>query len=366
MRSTLSRAALLLAMLATSQSLAAPAEPRSIAIPSLPRAPAIDGSVKDLAAGATVKSAKVAPGKPSFVARVGVHKDVLYLWVDVADAKVVAEDAVEVSLHFAGAGATAPGYLYQFAPTGLLTPEGFPTPKFALDAVRSKVRAHPKGITVEAALPPLAIPRWPGKDPLLLDLCIRYEPHGETGEAALGNCDSGSMPTPLRLPDDYRKFFKLKVPDRATAVERVPEGWLGWGNLQLPVWINSDRDLSPGKVREFVTDHPVDPDSVHIPIPARMSTPDGRMIVPLLVGTDPYAVQEQCDAGKELRLGLYAIEGRTADRVLEWTAANCGLGRAASISLGQDGALSIGYSNGATTTFTWASDHFEQTQLGMR
>jgi hypothetical protein len=132
------------------------------------------------------------------------------------------------------------------------------------------------------------------------------------------------------------------------------------------VWIESDKDLSPGRVRAFVTDNPVDPDSVHIPIPAHMLTPDGRMIVPLLAGSDPYSVQEQCDMSKELRLGLYAIEGKTADRVLEWTASNCGLGRAASITLGQDGSLSIGYSNGATTTFTWSGDHFEQTQLGMR
>jgi hypothetical protein len=115
-----------------------------------------------------------------------------------------------------------------------------------------------------------------------------------------------------------------------------------------------------------VTSKAVNPDAVHIPLPKHMTAPDGRPIVGFLTGADPYAVQDQCDITKELRLVLYAYEGSQAHRVLEWTAASCPLGRAASISFESDGALTIGYANGATTTFVWSADHFEQTQLGMR
>jgi hypothetical protein len=353
---SVSLAQLLFVTLAAASAKAAP-EPRSIPLPALAKAPVVDGKLKDLAGGVALKSQQES-GKPSFLARVGLRKDVVYVGVEVVDDKLAATDAVELNLHFPGAGATAPGYVFSFSASGMLTPEDNPTPKWALDAVKSKVVTGPKGMSLEAALPPEALPRWPSKDPLLLEVCVKFQ--------SASNCDSGSMATPLKLPEEYRRAFKLKIPDRVLGVERVNRGWVGYGTLHYPVWIESDAELTPENIRGFVNDPALDPEQVHVPLPAHMSAPDGRSIAAMITGADPYGIQDQCDMAKELRLAMYAYQGHVATRVLEWTAANCALGRAASISLDAEGSLSIGYANGATTTFTWSGDHFEQTQLGMR
>jgi hypothetical protein len=83
-------------------------------------------------------------------------------------------------------------------------------------------------------------------------------------------------------------------------------------------------------------------------------------------GKDPYAVEGKCEADQELRLGLYLVQGKTALRVLEWPAATCALGRAISVGVDEEAALTIGYSNGATVNFVWSGDHFERTELGKR
>ena len=101
-------------------------------------------------------------------------------------------------------------------------------------------------------------------------------------------------------------------------------------------------------------------------VPETLSLPDGRPVVSVLTGKNPYAVDGRCDADSELRMGLYLVTGTTALRVLEWPAATCALGRAASMELDEEGALTIGYSNGATMNFVWSGDHFGQTQLGKR
>ena len=41
------------------------------------------------------------------------------------------------------------------------------------------------------------------------------------------------------------------------------------------------------------------------------------------------------------------------------------LGRALSVSLDEDGELSVGYSSGATVRFTWDRDHFERVEYGL-
>jgi len=174
------------------------------------------------------------------------------------------------------------------------------------------------------------------------------------------------MPAPLKLPEDYRRAFKLKPPEAVLGIERTSGAWLGFGSLSSPVWVEADEPLSPQTLARWITERPIDPSSVSIPIPPHLIAPNGRTMEAVLSGQNPHTAEDQCDMGKELRLILYAYEGKTANRVLEWTAANCALGRAASIVLDATGELSIGYSNGATTTFTWSQDHFEQTQLGER
>lgn len=86
----------------------------------------------------------------------------------------------------------------------------------------------------------------------------------------------------------------------------------------------------------------------------------------MVSGKNPYAVAGQCDSERELRLGLFLVNGKTAQRALEWPAATCALGRAQAVGLDEEGALIIRYSNGATINFAWSGDHFERTELGNR
>jgi hypothetical protein len=332
-------------------------EVKAQAIPALSRAPAVDGSSKDLAGALGLKPLGGDKARPGFVAKVGYRKDTVYVAVETTDEQPDPAETLLVSLHFPGAGTLAPGYGFHFGPDGLKSADE-PTPKFSADALRVKAHASAKGMAVEMALPPTAMPRWPAFDPMVLDLCVTYR--GAT------NCTDGSMAVPLKLPDDYRKGFKLKYPDKLEGIERHENGWVGFGTLHYPRWIEADQPLTSESLVAFVTDHPVDPQTAHVPLPDHLVAPDGRPIVALVTGDNPYAVEDQCDMTKELRLGLFEYQGRVAHRVLEWTAANCALGRTASISFEHDGSLSIGYTNGATTTFTWSTDHYEQTQLGMR
>ena len=309
----------------------------------------------------------VPAGKPSvalkplhggaFKAAVGYRRDTLVVHFEAEGVPDAGSDALNLSLQFPGAGPTSLGHAFVIDRDHVEAAEG-PTPHIAAKGLKSTLARTAKGVSGDVTLSPSALPAWNTRGPLRLELCLQY------GDAS--NCDSGSMKLPLRLPDDYRQSFKLKVPDDVSTVERRPAGWAGYGLLQLPRWLEGDDGLSLDAVNALVADHPVDPDTVQVPIPRHISAPDGRELVGVIVGQDPYAVEDKCDATKELRLGLYALKGKTAMRVLEWTAVNCALGRAASIALQPAGELTIGYTNGAITTFTWSGDHFEQTQLGMR
>ncbi len=66
-----------------------------------------------------------------------------------------------------------------------------------------------------------------------------------------------------------------------------------------------------------------------------------------------------------MRLAVFQVRGRVGERVLDWPAMSCALGRALSVSLDEDGELSVGYSSGATVRFTWDGDHFERTEYGL-
>jgi hypothetical protein len=168
----------------------------------------------------------------------------------------------------------------------------------------------------------------------------------------------------VRVPDEVRRAFHVGSPEGVSGVERAESAWLGYGALHLPVWILADQPLTESKLAAVVTSHPNAPEKVQLAIPDRLHTPDGRALSPVIAGLNPFEKEEACDASRELRLGLYTVEGATARRVLEWPVSDCVQGRAASIVLEPGGELTIGYTNGATTTFIWSGDHFEQTQLG--
>jgi hypothetical protein len=96
-----------------------------------------------------------------------------------------------------------------------------------------------------------------------------------------------------------------------------------------------------------------------------MQLPDGKALLAVLTGQDPFAQDESCAPEREMRLAVFWVKGRVGERVLDWPAMSCALGRALSVSLDEDGELSVGYSSGATVRFTWDRDHFERVEYGL-
>ena len=358
----------LVALLAALGATAQDKPPR--AVPTLAKEPKLDGTASDFASALALKPLEDDKVTAAFTAKVGFRKDTLFLRVDATDDKLTHGDLVRVMLHFPDAGTTARGYAYRFAQDGKRAPEpDVGAPDFANALVRATVKKLEKGLVVEAAFPPRSLPRFPARDPLVVDLCVTYEDRDEVAAspAMLANCAGGTMSGgSLRLPDDLRKSLKLKPPDSVDGLEARETAWLGYAALRYPKWILGDADLTPQGLIALAADAPVDPKAARIPVPASMALHDGRPLWAVLSGRDPYSVEGECNADDELRLGLFAVRGKQADRVLEWPAATCALGRAVSFSFNEDGALTLGYSNGSTTTFAWSGDHFERTELGQR
>ena len=342
------------------------------AVPSMGRAPKLDGVAKDCS-GLALKSAATEGASASFTARVGWRKDTLFVCVEAKDDTVTEQDAVTVSLFFPGAGPTATGHLWRFDANGETLPTDkaspTPTPEFARARVEAGAKKKGKTLGFEAAIPARAFPRFPAQEPLVLDLCVTYEDHDAEGQAvAVSNCSGGAMVgDALKLPDDFRKGLKLKVPEAVLALEAAPNGWLGWDLLHYPFWLEADEPLTVASLREMLAARePVDISKAGLEVPDTLELRDGKTVLTMVSGRNPYAIQGQCDSEKELRLGLFLVNGKTAQRALEWPAATCALGRAQAVGLDEEGALIIRYSNGATITFAWSGDHFERTELGNR
>ncbi len=339
----------------------ASAKPRPVrTVPSLPRAPKLDGNLGDFPATLTVKPPAVMDATASFTARAGWRKDTLYVGVEATDEQLPAGDELTLTVFFPDAGPTALGHVFRFASEGKrASPPESGTPAFAQKLVDAGVRRQDHTLTLEVALPARALPRFPAEGPLVLDLCLSY--------GGVTNCKSGGMVgEALRLPDDFRKGLKLKPPKSVVALEGRPDGWLGYGVLHYPDWVEADAPLTPGLLKALVAPNAVDAKDAGVDVPETLSLPDGRPLLAVLSGASPYTANGTCDSDKELRLGLYLVKGRTAQRVLEWPAATCALGRATSVVLDEEGALSIGYSNGPTINFAWSGNHFERTELGKR
>ncbi|WP_224241692.1 DOMON domain-containing protein [Hyalangium gracile] len=347
-------------------------ERASKAVPALSKAPKLDGKFKDFAPSVTFRPPASTEDTASFTARVAWRKDTLYVGVEATDDRLVAGDLVTLTLFFPGAGPTAIGNTFRFAFDGKrASPPDSGTSAFAQEKAEVGVLREDDRLNLEIALPVTAFPRFPSVDPLVFDLCVTFEDQDAVGQKAapVSNCkDAGMIGEALKLPDDFRKGLKLKPPEAANALEAISGGWLGWGVLHYPVWVEAEKPLSPESLRSMVASDSVDPEKVNVNVPETLTLPGGRTLLTVVSGKDPYAVEGKCDSEHELRLGLYLLtaKGRTAQMVLEWPAATCALGRALSVNLEEDGALSIGYSNGAITNFVWSGDHFERTQLGKR
>jgi hypothetical protein len=332
----------------------------AMAVPSLSREPKLDGNLKDFPATLTVKPPASKDASASFTARAGWRKDTLFVAVEAQGEQPQAGDALTLSLFFPDAGPAATGHVFHFGLDGKTSsPPEAGTPEFAQKLVRTGVQRKADVLTLEVAIPAKAFPRFPAQEPLVLDLCVTYQ--------GVSNCkDGGMLGDTLRLPDDFRKGLKLKPPKSVVAFERQPDGWLGYGLLHFPDWVEADKPLTHELLDDLATSTPVDAESVGVNVPDTLALPNGKPLLTVLSGENPYAAQGTCDGDKELRLGLYLVKGKTAQRVLEWPAANCALGRATSVVLDEEGALSIGYSNGPIINFAWSGDHFERTELGKR
>ncbi|MCY1016326.1 hypothetical protein [Pyxidicoccus sp. MSG2] len=339
-------------------------------VPSLAKAPGFQGGFKSLASPLVLKPAPAAGASASFTAKVGYRKDTLYVGVEATDDQLGASDLLTVSLFFPGAGPTATGHTWRFAFDGKRASGAESgTPAFAQEKVNAAVQRRGNTLELMAAIPVRAFPRFPAKDPLVMDLCLTYEDQDGTGgkTTSVSNCQSGTMVgDALRLPDDVRKALKLKPPETVIALEPAKDGWLGWDAFSYPAWAQADGPLTPASLHALVVPQALDATKMGVNVPETLSLPDGRPIVSVLTGKNPYAVDGRCDSESELRVGLYLVTGKTALRVLEWPAATCALGRAASMELDEEGALAIGYSNGATMNFAWSGNHFERTELGKR
>jgi len=352
--------------LAVSLPAAAPAQERpSKAVPALPKAPKLTGDAKELSKGAPV--VPFSHGTTTVTAHAAYFKTSLYIGVEVKDPQVDARDSLMVMLQFPNAGPTAPGYVYRFSPDGAKAPaEGeHAAPAFAQALVKSEGVGNPDGVSLEIEIPARALPRFPATDPMSFDLCLTYKDF-EQQEAAT-NCRGASMgKEALRLPDDFRKKLGLKPSSHATGIEGQEHGWLGYGILHYPVWVEADAPLRRDSLRAMVAaGDAVDPAAANVNLPEELQMKK-TVFLTVLSGQDPYAQEGKCDAERELRIGLYLLKGRTAERVLEWPGSNCALGRATSVSLEDEGTLTIGYSNGSTVTFAWSGDRFERTELGRK
>ncbi|ADO70083.1 hypothetical protein [Stigmatella aurantiaca] len=344
----------------------------SKAVPALAKAPKLDGILKDFSSPLTLRPPAAVDASAAFTARVAWRKETLYVGVEVTDDQVTAGDLLTLTLFFPGAGPTATGNTFRFAFDGKrATGPEVGTTAFAQEQVEAGLQRQGNKLSLEIALPVQAFPRFPAIDPLLFDLCLTYEDQDSVGQtpAVLSNCkDGGMLGEALKLPDEFRKGLKLKPPPDILALEAVKGGWLGWSVLHHPAWVEADEPLNTPSLRALVAQDSVDPPQVGVNVPESLTLPGGRAILTVVSGKNPYATEGKCDGDQELRLGLYLVVGRgkTAQRVLEWPAATCALGRALSVSLDEEGALTIGYSNGATINFVWSADHFERTELGKR
>lgn len=342
---------------------------RSIkAVPALSRAPKLDGKMKDMATGFAIKPVNAEVATAGFTGRIAHKKDQLFIAIDITDDKLLAGDITTLTLFFPGAGSTAKGYSFRFASDGKRTSDAESlTPGWVQAKVEAAVTPNDKGMVIKAMIPAIALPRWPAKDPLELDVCVTYEDRDELAETpkTISNCKGGSMTEALKLPDSFRNQLKLKPPERVVAIEGSQIGWVGFGVLPQPTWMYADSKVTLETLQTLFGNEVVDPAKARVNVPKELEV-EGKPVVGIITGKDPYAVEGQCDGDLELRIGLYRISGRTADKVLDWPASNCQLGRATSISVDDEGTLTFGYTNGAIQTFAWTTDHFERTEIGSR
>ncbi len=347
-----------------------PAEKPIKPLPTLAKEPKLDGTPKDLPGALEFKLPESAEGSSAKLTKLkaAFRKDTLYVAVNVDDDKYVAGDHLDLTFFFPESGTTSRGVVYRFTNEGLQpAPAEIGAPPYAQSLVKSAVAATPTGYTVEVALPARALPRFQAFKQLGLSICADYSDVDVAGGEAskVTTCSMNEMVGgPTRIPDELRKNLKLTPSANVEGIEAREHGWLGYSKLHYPTWAEGDEQLTPQSLGELVAgEGALDPKSVSLPLPDKLFLPDNRPLFMVLTGKNPF-VKEKCLEDNELRLAMYVVKDKTANRVLEWPAANCKLGRAMRFELSPEGDLQIGYTNGSTQHFVWTADHFERSELG--
>ena len=349
----------------------APAPPKDEAgvrkVGELSRRPRVDGDLKDLVGATAVLTRPASSGSPGLTARAAVFGDTLYLGIELTDERPEPAPSLTLGLHAPEAGVAAPGHVFYVGPDGKRPSTLEEAPGYAQAALEVAAVRTPHGLAIEAALPPLALPRLPAHGPLLVELCVGAGSMDSESAAPqrFSSCPPGSLPpVRLELPESMLSGARQRAPPEVLALEARPGGWVGFGERVEPRWILADKPLTLASLRALVSESSLDTSTLRLYIPDRMTLPDGGAVLAVLTGQDPFDAQDSCSPEREVRFLLYRVRGRVAERVLDWPARSCALGRALSVSLDPTGELTVGYSSGATERFIWSRDHFERTEYG--
>lgn len=292
--------------------------------------------------------------RPAWEAHVAYGAKALWLSVQVDGAASSHAGTVRIGLFFPSGDVAGEGTSLSFG-EGQTAPEGS----------KAKLETTPAGARLTAVLPPISWPRFPARGPVRLDLCISLIT--PSGKAEASNCEAGKMTGwELQMPSGFREELGVTAPKNALTLKARPQGWLGFDAMTSPLWVRSSSTITPESLEKILGEASMDPASARIAVPPSMSLPNKGLMVPLLFGQNPFREDGTCDGGRVLRLVLFLIKGKTAERVLEWPASSCAGGRATSVTLDEEGALTIGYESGGLVTFTWSTDHFERTEMGKR
>ena len=260
--------------------LAAPDEPPPARpVPSLSRSPRVDGVLGDFRGGLPLTVKPLEGGSALLTARVGAFRDTLYVARDVQDEAITDRDRVSLALHFPEAGVTAGGAVLRFGPGGKVDPrpEDGVSPG-TLDLVDAAVHRTRRGMSLEVAVPARALPRFPARDALVLELCLSYEDADDAGPASkeISTCVTGAPPPDLlELPPGFRRGIRPRPPAEVQTVEGRPGGWVGYNGQVDPKWVLGDRPLNEQSLRMLVSDTPLVPAAVRVYVPSRMQLPDG-------------------------------------------------------------------------------------------
>jgi hypothetical protein len=336
-------------------------------IAEVPRRPRVDGDLKDLVGATPLLTRAANPRGAGLTGRAAVFGDTLYLGFDVTEEHPEAGLVLALALHAPEAGIAAPGHVFYVGTDGKRPSTPEEAPAYAQAALEAAAVRTPRGLGVELALPLVSLPRLPAHGPLLLELCVGAgipEADGATPQR-LAACPPGAPPSVrLELPESMLSGIRQRAPPEVIGLEARPGGWVGFGERVEPRWIFADKPLTLPSLRALVSESSLDPSALRLYVPDRMTLPDGGAVLAVLTGQDPFDADDTCSPEREVRFLLYRVKGRTAERVLDWPARSCALGRALSVSLDATGELTVGYSSGATQRFIWSRDHFERTEYG--